>query len=371
MIIGVPKEVKTRENRVAVVPGGVKLLKSAGHKILIEKNAGIGAGVNDIDFENAGATILSSAEEVWQQADMIIKVKEPIPSEYPLIRQNQILFTFLHLAADKKLAQVLLQKEVTGIAYETIELEDGSLPLLKPMSEVAGKMSIQAGIQCLQKSKGGKGVLLGGVPGVRRRQVAIIGGGIVGLNAAKIAVGLGAEVSIFDVNLNRLAYLDDIFGNRITTVMSNPENISYQLMRSDLVIGAVLVTGAKAPTLISEDMIKNMEPGSAVVDVAIDQGGCIETIKPTSLEEPTFTKHNIVHYGVTNIPGDVPLTSTYALSNVTLKYALHIANKGIQRAAKESKELRYGINTYKGKLSHKAVASALLPLEYSPINLNF
>ena len=332
MIIGVPKEVKNRENRVSAVPGGVKLFTDAGHTVLIEKGAGLGAGITDEAYVAAGATMIETADEVWAKADMIIKVKEPIKEEFERMRDGQILYTYLHLAAAQELGHELVKRGVSAIAYETIELENKSLPLLTPMSEVAGRMSVQVGAQCLQKHKGGKGLLLGGVPGVRRGRVAIIGGGVVGINAAKMAIGLGARVTILDISASRLAYLDDIFGTDVDTLMSNPENIANAVAESDLVVGAVLIPGAKAPKLVTREMISKMEKGSVVVDVAIDQGGCIETILPTTHDKPTYVDENVIHYGVTNIPGDVPKTSTYALTNVTLRYALELANKGLERA---------------------------------------
>lgn len=359
MIIGCPKEVKNRENRVALVPGGVKLLVSAGHKVIIEKNAGVGAGIPDDKFKAAGASIVDTADKVWESAEMIVKVKEPIQEEYARMREGQVLYTYLHLAAVPELAQELVKRRVTAIAYETIELEDRSLPLLTPMSEVAGRMSVQVGAQCLQKHNGGKGLLLGGVPGVKRGRVTIIGGGVVGVNAAKMAIGLGAQVTILDVNARRLAYLDDIFGNNVTTMMSNPENIEARVIESDLVIGGVLVTGAKAPRLVTREMVRAMERDSVIVDVAIDQGGCIETIRPTTHDDPVFVDEGVLHYGVTNMPGDVPKTSTYALTNVTIKYALDIANKGFKRALADDLALRKGLNTYQGKVTHKIVADAV------------
>ncbi len=357
MIIGVPKEIKTRENRVGIVPGGVKTLVDHGHKVLIESGAGLSAGIPDESFKLAGATIISSADELWGQSEMIMKVKEPVEPEFKRMRSGQILYTYLHLAAERKLTEVLVERKVTGLAYETIELPDRSLPLLKPMSEVAGRMSVQVGARCLEKHNGGKGLLLGGVPGVRRGRICIVGGGVVGVNAAKMAIGIGAEVTILDVNSQRLAYLDDIFGNLCTTLMSNYENISKSVAESDLVIGGVLVAGAKAPMLITREMIKHMTPGSVVVDVAIDQGGCIETIRPTTHDNPVYSEEGVLHYGVTNIPGDVPLTSTYALTNVTLPYAVQIANKGLA-ALKDSEALRKGLNTHEGAITYKAVAEA-------------
>lgn len=359
MLIGIPKEIKNRENRVAVVPGGVEVLVASGHKVMIEKGAGLGAGIPDARYVAAGATIVNTAKQVWDDAEMIMKVKEPIPEEYARMRSGQILYTYLHLAAVPELAKALLDRKVTAIAYETIELANGSLPLLTPMSEVAGRMAVQVGAQCLQKHNGGKGLLLGGVPGVARGRVAIIGGGVVGINSAKMAIGLGAQVTMLDVNPARLAYLDDIFGNNIQTLMSNPENLAKAVRESDLLVGAVLITGAKAPCLVNRDMVRTMEPDSVIVDVAIDQGGCVETIRPTTHDDPVFKEEGVLHYGVTNIPGDVPKTSTYALTNVTIKYAMELANKGLARALDESEPLRKGLNSFNGKLTHKAVADAL------------
>ncbi len=366
MIIGVPKEIKNRENRVAAVPGGVKLFTDAGHTVLIEKGAGLGAGIEDQAYIDAGATMIDTADEVWAKAEMIIKVKEPIKEEFHRMREGQIVYTYLHLAAAQELGHELVKRGVSAIAYETIELENRSLPLLTPMSEVAGRMSVQVGAQCLQKHKGGKGLLLGGVPGVRRGRVAIIGGGVVGINAAKMAIGLGARVTILDISASRLAYLDDIFGTDVDTLMSNPENIANAVAESDLVVGAVLIPGAKAPKLVTREMISKMEKGSVVVDVAIDQGGCIETILPTTHDKPTYVEEDVIHYGVTNIPGDVPKTSTYALTNVTLRYALELANKGLEKALSDNKALRLGLNTHKGKVTYKAVAEAL-GLDYEAV----
>jgi alanine dehydrogenase len=365
MIIGVPAEVKNRENRVAIVPGGVRIFTDAGHKVLIQKGAGLGAGIVDEKYIAAGAKIVPTAADVWADAEMIIKVKEPIPQEFGYLREGQIVYTYLHLAAAVELGKELVRKKVPAIAYETIQLADGSLPLLTPMSEVAGRMAVQVGAQCLEKHNGGKGLLLGGVPGVGRGRVCIIGGGVVGVNSAKMAIGLGANVTILDINAQRLAYLDDIFGNHINTLMSNPENIAKAVQESDLVVGAVLVTGAKAPRLVTREMIKLMEPGSAIVDVAIDQGGCVETIRATTHDDPTYVEEKVIHYGVTNIPGDVPKTSTYALTNVTFKYALEIANKGLEKAMRENQALAKGLNTFGGKVTHPAVAEAL-GMAYTP-----
>lgn len=359
MIIGVPKEIKNRENRVGLVPGGVKILVQQGHQVFIENGAGIGAGIPNEKFTDAGAKILETSDEIWNTAEMIIKVKEPIEPEYTKMRQGQLLYTYLHLAAEPKLTQALIKNKVNAVAYETIELENRSLPLLTPMSEVAGRMSVQVGAQCLQKHAGGKGLLLGGVPGVKRGRVCIIGGGIVGINAAKMAIGLGASVTILDVSAPRLAYLDDIFGTDISTLMSNPENIALTVAEADLVVGAVLIAGAKAPKLVTREMIRTMEPHSVVVDVAIDQGGCVETIKATTHDSPTYSVDDVIHYGVTNIPGDVPMTSTYALTNVTLKYASMLANKGLEAAAKSDPAIAKGVNTYEGRITYNAVAEAL------------
>ncbi|MFK7827353.1 MAG: alanine dehydrogenase [Oligoflexales bacterium] len=368
MIIGVPKEVKVKEHRIAIVPGGVKLLIEQGHKVLIEDQAGVGAGITNEQFIKAGATIINSAEEVWGGADMIMKVKEPIKQEFSLMKKRQILYTYLHLAAVPELAKALLELEISAIAYETIQAKDGSLPLLKPMSEVAGRMSVQVGARCLEKHYGGKGLLLGGVPGVRRGRVSIIGGGYVGVNAAKMAIGLGALVTILDINQVRLAYLDDVFGTQVNTLMSNPENIATAVEESDLLIGAVLLPGAKAPTLVSREMVATMEAGSAIVDVAIDQGGSVETIRPTTHTNPSYVEESVIHYGVTNIPGNVPTTSTYALTNVTLPYAMQLADKGLKRALQENEDLMYGLNTYQGNITYKAVAEAL-NLEYHSVTL--
>jgi alanine dehydrogenase len=359
MIIGCPKEIKIQEYRVGLTPEGVDALVRQGHQVYMETNAGIGSGFSDEAYKAVGASILNSAKEVYEIAEMIVKVKEPLAAEFPLIKAGQILFTYFHFAASKELTEAMMKTQAVCIAYETVELADGSLPLLVPMSEVAGRMAVQVGAQCLQKHNGGKGLLLGGVPGVKRGRVVIIGGGVVGINSAKMAVGLGASVTIMDVNAARLAYLDDVFGNNISTLMSNPENIAAAVREADLVVGAVLITGAKAPMLVSRKDIANMEPDSAVVDVAIDQGGCIETIKPTTHDDPVYKTEGVLHYGVTNIPGDVPKTSTYALTNVTLRYALELANKGLARSLEQNEALRKGLNTHAGKVTHQAVAEAL------------
>jgi alanine dehydrogenase len=359
MIVGVPKEIKDNEFRVGLVPSGARILASAGHKVLVEKNAGEGSGIVDEEYVKTGAALLETAEDVFDKSEMVIKVKEPLPQEYGLIKEGQILFTFLHLAPLPELTQALLDSKSIGVAYETIQLEDGSLPLLTPMSEVAGRVSPQMGAYHLRKASGGRGVLLGGVPGVERAKVTIIGGGVVGANAAKIAVGLGAEVYVLDINQRRMAYLDDIFGNSITTVMSNHENIARLVAMSDLVIGATLIPGAKAAILVTREMISCMKPGSVVVDVAIDQGGCFETSRPTTHQDPTFLVDDVIHYCVTNIPGAVPRTSTFALTNVTLPYALHIANKGIARATRENRALAAGVNVCNGAITHPGLAGSM------------
>ena len=364
MIIGVPKEIKNKENRVGMVIAGVRALTHAGHKVLVQTNAGQGVGITDEDYRKAGATLLGTAKEIFDKADMIIKVKEPLPEEYPLLRENQILYTYLHLAADERLTKALMERQIVGIAYETIQPADGSLPLLAPMSAVAGRMATQIGATYLQHDNGGKGLLLGGVTGVERGRVVILGGGVVGVNAAKMAVGLGAQVTIMDVNVHRLDYLSDIFGNEVTTLYSNSEQVERVVTHADLVIGAVLVPGAKAPKLVTRDMVSKMMPGGVVVDVAVDQGGSVETCRPTSHEHPTYTVDGVVHYAVPNMPGAVPRTSTYALTNVTLKYALMIANLGWKGAVAKDEALRKGVNILNGKVAYKQVADDLgLPYE--------
>ncbi|WDF02578.1 alanine dehydrogenase [Shouchella hunanensis] len=359
MIIGIPREIKNNENRVAMTPAGVVALTKAGHQIIVEKHAGVGSSFEDADYAEAGATILSEAKEVWAQSDMIMKVKEPLSSEYGYFREGLILFTYLHLAAEAELAQALVDSGVIAIAYETVEV-NRTLPLLTPMSEVAGRMASQIGAQFLEKLKGGKGILLSGVPGVKRGKVTIIGGGVVGTNAAKIAVGLGADVTLIDLSADRLRQIDDQFGNDIQTLMSNPLNIAEAVKDSDLVIGAVLIPGAKAPKLVTEEMIKSMSPGSVVVDVAIDQGGIIETVdKITTHDNPTYTKHGVVHYAVANMPGAVPRTSTLGLTNVTIPYAMQIANKGVQQALADNPALALGLNVANGDVTYSAVARDL------------
>jgi alanine dehydrogenase len=364
MIVGVPKEIKNNENRVGLVPSGVKALKQHGHNVLVQAQAGHGIGLTDDDFRKAGATIVETAKEVYSKAEMIMKVKEPLPEEYNLLRENQILYTYLHLAPAPQLTKALMERRVIAIAYETIQLEDGSLPLLTPMSEVAGRMSTQIGAHHLEKANGGKGVLLGGVPGVPRARVTVIGGGVSGINAAKIAIGMGAKVSILDVSSKRLEYLDDIFGSQIQTLFSNSENIEKSVRESDLVIGAVLIAGAKAPKLVSKDLVSEMSPGSVIVDISVDQGGCIETCKPTSHDNPTYTVDGVIHYAVPNMPGAVARTSTYALTNVTLKYALMLADMGFKDAIAKDAPLYKGVNVYNGKVAYLQVAKDLgLPYE--------
>jgi alanine dehydrogenase len=368
MIVGVPKEIKNKENRVGMVVAGVRALTQAGHKVLIQNNAGIGAGISDDDYRKAGATLAPTAKDVYEKSDMIVKVKEPLPEEYPLLRENQILYTYLHLAADERLTKALMERKIVGIAYETIQPADGSLPLLAPMSAVAGRMATQIGATFLQHDHGGKGLLLGGVTGVERGRVVILGGGVVGVNAAKMAVGLGAHVSILDVNVDRLDYLSDIFGNEVSTLYSNSEQIEKAVTQADLVIGAVLVPGAKAPKLVSREMVSKMQPGGVIVDVAVDQGGSVETCRPTSHEHPTYTVDGVVHYAVPNMPGAVPRTSTYALTNVTMRYALMLANLGWKEAVARDEALRKGVNILNGKVAYKQVADDL-GLPYEPVRL--
>ena len=358
MLIGIPKEIKNNENRVGLTPSGVQALIERGHQVLVEANAGAGSHFNDEDYQAIGATIVGSAKEAWD-VDMVIKVKEPLDSEYQYFKQGLTLFTYLHLAAEKGLTQALVDNKVTGIAYETVQTADG-LPLLTPMSEVAGRMSTQIGAQFLQKFYGGKGILLGGVPGVQKGKVTIVGGGVAGTEAAKMAVGLGADVTILDLSPKRLKQLSELFGNSVQTLMSTPLNIANSVKNSDLVIGAVLIPGASAPKLVTEEMIASMSEGSVVVDIAIDQGGCFETSdRITTHDEPTYTKHGVIHYAVANMPGAVPRTSTMALSNATLRYALALADKGYQKACLEDEALLKGINTIDGKVTYKAVADAL------------
>jgi len=359
MKIGVPKEVKIQEYRVGLVPAGVRELIKSGAKVSVQSGAGLGSGVSDEEYKKVGATIVPTAEAIWKESEMIIKVKEPLPSEFNLIQVEQKIYTYLHLAVAPELVDVLVDKKVAGIAYETIEDKKRSLPLLKPMSEVAGKMATQVGAFYLSKQSGGTGVLLGGVPGVRRSKVAIIGGGIVGMNACKIAVGMGANVTILDTNVDRLEYLDDIFGNKITTLMSHTQNIEDSVLDADLVVGAVLLPGAKAPRLVSREMISRMKKGAVIVDVAVDQGGCVETCKPTTHENPTYIIDGVIHYCVANMPGAVANTSTFALTNATLRYAKRIVEEGLENVMKDDAGFKLGLNTYKGYVTYEAVAQAL------------
>lgn len=366
MKIGVPKEIKNNEYRVAMTPAGVMTLTSVGHEVLIEAGAGLGSSFMDEDYANAGAVIVETAAEAWN-VDMVMKVKEPLESEFIYFREGLILFTYLHLAPEPELTKALLDKKVVGIAYETVQMPNRSLPLLTPMSEVAGKMATQIGAQYLEKHGGGKGILLGGVSGVPRAKVTVIGGGIAGTNAAKIAVGMGADVTIIDVSAERLRQLEDLFGRDVQTLMSNPFNIADSVRTSDLVIGAVLIPGAKAPKLVTEEMIKTMQPGSVVIDIAIDQGGIFETSdRVTTHDDPIYVKHGVVHYAVANMPGAVPRTSTIALTNNTVPYALEIANKGYLQACLKHKSLMYGLNTINGELVYKAIGDAQ-GLLYTPV----
>lgn len=357
MKIGVPKEIKAEENRVAITPAGVSALVGRGHSVLVEKGAGVGSGLSDEEYAAMGATILPTKEDVWDQAEMIIKVKEPLGPEFALIKDH-ILFTYLHLAADIELTKKLLATNVKAIAYETIQLADGSLPLLAPMSEVAGRLSIQMGARCLESIGGGKGILLSGVSGVPPAKVTILGAGIAGSNACFVAVGMGARVSILDINPAKLRYIHDVMGGHVVTVMSNRANIEEEVLSADLVVGTILIPGAKASKLITKDMVKRMKKGSAIVDISVDQGGCAETTKPTTHKDPTYIVDGVVHYAVANMPGAVPRTSTFALTNSTLSYALALADKGVDRAISEDPALKKGVNILNKKLTYRAVAEA-------------
>lgn len=370
MIIGVPMEIKTDESRVALTVGGVTELVHHGHSVYVQKGAGIGSGFTDEDYQQAGAKILPTIEDVYAKADMIMKVKEPIESEYRLIRENQLVFTYFHFASSEPLTHAMIKAKAICLAYETVEQADRSLPLLVPMSEVAGRMSVQQGAKYLEKPIKGRGILLGGVPGVQPAKVLVLGGGIVGKQAAKMAAGLGADVTIMDVSLPRLRQLDDIMGANVTTIMSNKYNIEQAIKESDLIIGAVLIPGAKAPRLITRDMLKMMRPGTVLVDVAVDQGGCFETTKATTHRDPTYIIDDVVHYCVANMPGAVPYTSTVALTNATLPYALQLANKGWVKACQENRELLLGLNVVKGDVVYEGVAEAF-DLPYVPVNTVF
>ncbi len=366
MIIGIPKEIKNNEYRVAMTPGGVEALVGAGHAVLVEAGAGEGSGFSDAEYAHAGAKIVTQAQ-AWMDADMVMKVKEPLPEEFQFLRPNLLLFTYLHLAAVPDLTRELVVKRVTGVAYETVQLPNRTLPLLMPMSEVAGRMSVQVAAHYLEKMNGGRGKLLGGVPGVRPADVVIVGGGIVGINAALMAMGLGALVTILEISPERMRYLDEVMHGRVVTLSSNPRNIADSVRHADVVIGAVLLPGAKAPKLVTREMIRSMKPGSVVVDVAIDQGGCIETARPTTHSDPVFVVDGVIHYCVTNMPGAVPRTSTYALSNATLPYALKLANCGLVQAVQDDPALAKGVNTYQGHITCEGVATAH-NMAYTPLD---
>jgi alanine dehydrogenase len=356
MIVGVPKEIKTDEYRVAMIPVGVEELTRLGHRVLIQTGAGQGSGISDEQYAANGAEIVPAATDVWRQADLVVKVKEPLPQEWPLLRRGQIVFTYFHFAADERLTRAVIESGITAIAYETIRDARGNLPLLTPMSEVAGRMSIQEGAKFLERPFEGRGILLGGVPGVLPANVVILGGGIVGANAAKVAAGLGANVSILDINLDRLRYLDDVMPRNVTTLYSDRHNILDSLFRADLLIGAVLIPGARAPYLVRREDLKRMQPRAVIIDVAIDQGGCVETSRPTTHSQPTYIVDDVVHYCVTNMPGAVGRTSTYALTNGTLRYVLQLAKKGLDRAVRENAGLAEGVNIADGKVTNPAVA---------------
>jgi len=360
MIIGVPKEIKNNENRVAMVPDGVFEMVQAGHKVIIQAGAGLGSGISDEDYIKAGAQIYANLAALYNEADIIVKVKEPLPSEYDYYHEGQMLFTYLHLAADKEQAEFLTSKKITAIAYETIQCDDGSLPLLTPMSEVAGRMAAQIGASLLQKTNGGKGILMGGVPGTRPAEVVVIGGGIAGLNAATIAFGMGARVTILEKSKKRMIYIGDIMDGKVTLLMNTHYNIANAVKKADLLISAVLIPGAKSPVLVTEEMVKTMEPGSVIIDIAVDQGGSVETIdRVTTHENPTYVKHGVIHYSVANMPGAVPQTSTYALTGLTLPYLKKIVSGNIASTLTNDKELRLGLNTYKGFVTNEGVAEAL------------
>jgi alanine dehydrogenase len=366
MLIGVPTEIKSDERRVSLTPAGAAAFRTHGHRVVVQSGAGIGSGFSDRDYRRAGAVIVNGAAQVWKRAEMVLKVKEPQPAEFRLMRAGQILFTYLHLAPDRRLTDAMLSRRVTGLGYETIQLEDGSLPLLAPMSEVAGRLAIQCGSWCLQSRNGGRGVLLSGAPGVRPGKVVVLGGGIAGFNACRVAAGIGAEVTILDVNPSRLRYLSDLLAGHATTVMSNRASLEEEVCQADLVIGAVLVAGARTPRLLSSALVAKMKPGAAIVDLSIDQGGVSETSRATTHGKPTFIKSGVVHYCVTNMPAMVPHTSTYALTNATLTYALDIADRGLLEAGRLNKAIRHGLNTYDGYVAHPAVAAALRMKPHSP-----
>lgn len=366
MIIGVPKEIKSNENRIALLPVGAEDFVEHGHTVLVEKSGGIGSGISDEEYVKAGASIIDTPEEIFEKADMIMKVKEPLAPEFGLLREGQVVFTYFHFAASEELTRAMMDAKIIAIAYETVQTADGQLPLLIPMSEVAGRMAIQQGAKYLEERMGGRGILLGGVPGVEPARVVILGGGIVGTNAAKMAAGLGANVMILDIDLERLRYLDDIMPANVSTVMSNSHNIRYAIAEADLLVGAVLIVGAKAPRLVTRDMLKLMKPRSVITDVSVDQGGCVETCKPTTHEEPTYVVDDVLHYCVANMPGAVPRTSTLALTNATFPYALEIVQKGYEEAVRTNPEIAAGVNCIDGKITHPGVAEAF-QLEYHPL----
>ncbi len=366
MLIGVPKEIKTDERRVAITPAGAAALHHHGHQVIVERGAGLGSGFSDADYRASGAQIGTTAGAVWNRATMVLKVKEPQPSEYQFLRPGLILFTYLHLAADRRLTRELMRRKVSALGYETVQLGDGSLPLLAPMSEVAGRLALQAGGWCLQAQNGGAGVLLSGAPGVRPGRVLIVGGGIAGFNACRVAVGMGASVTILDVNPVRLRYLNDLLGSQAVTLMSNRATLSEELREADLIIGTVLVPGARAPRLITSRMVASMKRGAALVDISIDQGGIAETSHPTTHSRPIFIEHDVVHYCVTNMPGVVPHTSTYALTNATITYALAIADEGLLEAGEHDPAIRLGLNTHDGAIAHPAVAAVMKLKPRSP-----
>ncbi len=363
MIIGIPKEIKDNEYRVSLPPGGIRELTRRGHQVVVETNAGAGSGFSDEEYLQAGASVAGTAEEVWKRANMVVKVKEPLPSEYPYLREDLILFTYLHLAASEDLTRALVASGVTGVAYETVETEDGLLPLLQPMSEVAGRMATQIAAQYLEKPEGGRGILMGGVPGVRPANVVVLGGGTVGTHAAQIALGMGAQVTMLDINVDRLRYLDETLHGRMTTLYSNEGNILEALRDADAVIGAVLVTGARAPRLVTREMLSLMPRSSVIVDVAVDQGGCVETTHATTHSDPIYFVDGVLHYGVANMPGAVPRTSSYALSNATLRYAIRLAGGSLRDVLASDPALAKGLNVYKGQVVHPAVAETFnMPL---------
>jgi alanine dehydrogenase len=366
MIIGVPKEIKANENRVALVPGGAEALVHAGHTVLIERSGGVGSGFEDTNYTMYGAQIVDTAAEVWKRADMIMKVKEPIAPEWPHMRKDQVIFTYFHFAADEQLTRAVMESKAIAIAYETVQLPTGELPLLTPMSEVAGRMAVHEGAKYLEKYFGGRGILVGGVPGVEPANVLVIGGGIVGSNSARMAAGLGARTVILDLSLNRLRYLADVMPANVVPLYSNRSNLLEQLEKADIVVGAVLLPGAKAPKLVRREDLKRMKPGSVIVDVAVDQGGCVETIKPTTHENPIYVVDGVIHYAVANMPGAVPRTSTLALTNATFPYALTLANKGWKDACRQDRALALGVNVVNGKITYPGVAEAF-DLDYTPV----